>query len=80
MINKLIIDDTNVELNDKSPIPYSYVFAQANTHVVKYGIDKIPETYYFLGKGGFCYDRRKTEKRPDGQIWHQVLAGALRGE
>lgn len=43
MINKLIIDDTNVELNDKSPIPYSYVFAQANTHVVKYGIDNTDE-------------------------------------
>ena len=43
MINKLIIDGENVELTDKSQVPYSYTFAQANTHVVRYGIDNTDE-------------------------------------
>lgn len=43
MINKLIIDDSNIELTDKSQVPYSYTFAQANTHVVRYGIDNTDE-------------------------------------
>lgn len=43
MINKLIIDGANVELTDKSQVPYSYTFAQANTHIVRYGIDNTDE-------------------------------------
>jgi len=43
MINKLIIDESNIELNDKTKVPYSYTFAQANTHVVRYGIDNTDE-------------------------------------
>lgn len=43
MINKLIIDGENVELTDKSQVPYKHTFAQANTHVVRYGIDNTDE-------------------------------------
>lgn len=39
MINKLIIDEQNVELTDKSQVPYTHTFAQAQTHVVRYGLD-----------------------------------------
>jgi len=43
MINKIIIDDQNVELTDKSQVPYTHTFAQANTHVVRFGIDNTDE-------------------------------------
>lgn len=39
MINKLIIDNENVELTDKSQVPYTHTFAQAQTHVVRFGLD-----------------------------------------
>ena len=43
MINKLIIDGENVELTDKSQVPYTHTFAQADTHVVRYGLDNTDE-------------------------------------
>lgn len=43
MINKIIIDGENVELTDKSQVPYTHTFAQANTHVVRFGIDNTNE-------------------------------------
>lgn len=43
MINKLIIDGENVELTDKSQVPYKHTFAQADTHIVRYGIDNTDE-------------------------------------
>lgn len=51
MINKLIIDESNIELNDKSKVPYSYTFAQANTHVVRYGIDNTDEICAYAFEG-----------------------------
>ena len=39
MINKIIIDNENVELTDKSQVPYTHTFAQAQTHEVRFGLD-----------------------------------------
>ena len=39
MINKIIIDGENVELTDKSQVPYTHTFAQADTHIVRFGLD-----------------------------------------
>ena len=43
MINKRIIDGENVELTDKSQVPYKHTFAEASTHTVRYGIDATDE-------------------------------------
>lgn len=43
MINKIIIDGENVELTDKSQVPFRHTFQEANTHIVRYGIDNTDE-------------------------------------
>ena len=43
MINKIIVDGENVELTDKSQVPFKHTFSQANTHIVRYGIDDTDE-------------------------------------
>lgn len=50
MINKLIIDGENVELTDKSQVPFTYTFAQAQTHQVYLALDNTDEicAYAFM--------------------------------
>lgn len=57
MINKLIIDDYNVELSDKTEMPYSYTFAEAQKHIVRYGLDGDDEicAYAFEGCKNLTY-------------------------
>ena len=57
MINKLIIDDYNVELSEKTEMPYSYTFAQAQKHIVRYGLDGDDEVcaYAFEGCKNLTY-------------------------
>ena len=50
MINKLIIDGENIELNQSSKMPYTHLFQQAKTHVVKFGLDKTNEICAFAFK------------------------------
>lgn len=54
MINKLIIDDYNVELTEKTEMPYSYTFPQSATHIVRYGIDGDDEICAYAFEG--CTD------------------------
>ena len=57
MINKLIIDGYNVELSDKTEMPYSYTFAEAQKHIVRYGLDGDDEVcaYAFEGCKNLTY-------------------------
>ena len=43
MIDKLIIDDTNIELTEKDKMPYTYAFSTAKTHTVKYALSDTDE-------------------------------------
>lgn len=56
MINKLIIDDEQVELTGSST-PYYHTFPQAKTHDVRYGLDKTEEicAYAFSGCKNLTY-------------------------
>lgn len=59
MINKIIIDGENVELTESSKIPYTHVFQQAKTHVVKFGLDNTNEICAYAFKD--CADLTKIE-------------------
>lgn len=50
MINKIIVDGENVELTDKSQVPFRHTFSQANTHIVRYGIDNTDEVCAYAFK------------------------------
>ena len=43
MINKIIIDGENVELTERTPIPFTYTFPQAETHKVYFALDNTSE-------------------------------------
>ena len=38
MIDKLIVDNENIELTEKDTLPYNYNFTTAQTHTVKYAL------------------------------------------
>ena len=59
MINKLIIDGNNVELNESSKMPYTHTFQQAETHVVKFGLDNTNEICAYAFKD--CSNLTKIE-------------------
>lgn len=69
MINKIIVDGENVELTDKSQVPFRHTFSQANTHTVRYGIDDTDEicAYAFMNCTELSYisfpDEIKNIKR-----------------
>lgn len=43
MIDKLIIDDANIELTEKDKMPYTYAFSTAKSHTVKYALSDTNE-------------------------------------
>ena len=43
MINKLIIDDKQIELTEKDKFPYTYSFSTAKSHKVRFAIDDTNE-------------------------------------
>lgn len=43
MIDKLIIDNNNIELSEKDKFPYNYQFSTAKTHNVKYALSETNE-------------------------------------
>lgn len=43
MIDKLIIDDAQIELDEKASLPYTYQFSTAKTHTVKYALSDTDE-------------------------------------
>lgn len=57
MVNKLIIDGEHVELTDKSQVPFTYTFAQAQTHQVYLGLDNTDEVcaYAFMDCKNLSY-------------------------
>jgi len=50
MINKLIVDGQNIELNERTTIPFSYTFAQAQTHKVYFALDNTSEVCAYAFK------------------------------
>lgn len=74
MINKLIIDNQNVELTDKSQVPYTHTFAQAETHVVRFGLDSGDEICAYAFKD--CKDLKYIEF--PSQI-KKIKRGAFKG-
>ena len=74
MINKLIIDNENVELTDKSQVPYIHNFAQAETHVVRFGLDSSDEVCAYAFQD--CKDLKYIEF--PSQI-KKIKRGAFKG-
>ena len=43
MINKIIIDDSNVTLNESTAFPFTYTFSKSGVHKVKIGLEDTDE-------------------------------------
>ena len=59
MINKLIIDDSNITLNESTALPFTYTFSKSGIHKVKIGLEDTDEICAYAFKN--CSDLTKVE-------------------
>ena len=43
MVNKLVVDNQNIEINESTQIPFSYTFSTSGVHSVRIGLDNTEE-------------------------------------
>lgn len=57
MINKIIIDDSNITLNESTAFPFTYTFSKSGVHKVKIGLEETDEVCAYAFKD--CHDLTK---------------------
>lgn len=57
MINKIIIDDSNITLNESTAFPFTYTFSKSGVHKVKIGLEDTDEICAYAFKD--CHDLTK---------------------
>ena len=63
MINKLVVDNVNITLNESTILPFTYTFSMAGVHNVKIGLDNTNEICAFAFKD--CEDLSKVKHIPE---------------
>ena len=59
MINKIIIDDSNITLNESTAFPFTYTFSKSGIHKVRIGLENTDEICAYAFKD--CNDLTKVE-------------------
>lgn len=63
MINKLVVDNLNITLNEKTVLPFTYTFSMAGVHEVRIGLDNTNEICAYAFKD--CTDLSKVKHIPE---------------
>ncbi|MBR6908378.1 leucine-rich repeat protein [bacterium] len=62
MINKLVVDNLNITLNEQTVLPFTYTFSMAGVHQVRIGLDNTDEICAYAFKD--CEDLSKVKHIP----------------
>ena len=63
MINKLVVDNLNITLNEQTVLPFTYTFSMSGVHNVRIGLDNTNEICAYAFKD--CEDLSKVKHIPE---------------
>ena len=63
MINKLVVDNLNITLNEQTVLPFTYTFSMSGVHDVRIGLDNTNEICAYAFKD--CTDLSKVKHIPE---------------